>query len=412
MTVKERGRGPMHGGAADPADVKASAKRTTADSPGAEVADMAAGETSPDTPVISTPNAGSNRPSSSKAGGTARREPAFVQRPVNSNDVARLAGVSRSAVSRTFTPGASVAPETRERVLRAAQALSYRVNLLARGLINQRSDLVGVVLSGYADPFRSLQIAALTRAIQQANLRPMIVHADPDNDVGQVIGQLLHYLVTGIIVTSDTPPREIVDECAKASVPVLVINRNTIGLSVDSLVCDNHDGARQALAALIAAGCDRLMVVCPEAPSFTLSERLEAFRRGAAQARLPCTVMRSGGNSYQHGELVGRSLKLEPAAHTGAFVVTDYIALGLIDGVRAAGRHAVPEDLKVVGFDDVVIAGWSAYQLATIRQPVDEMAQAALAILQQRIDSPGTPIARRLIPVDLIWRQSLGAAVT
>ena len=167
---------------------------------------------------------------------TAPRAGAAPARPVNANDVARLAGVSRSAVSRTFTPGASVAPATRERVLKAAQALNYRVNMLARGLINQRSDLVGVVVAGADNPFRAAQITALMRTIQEANLRPMMVQADPGSDMTVIVGHLLHYLVAGIVITSDTPPWEIVAECSKTAVPLVVVNRDVKGLSVDGLV--------------------------------------------------------------------------------------------------------------------------------------------------------------------------------
>lgn len=332
-------------------------------------------------------------------------------RPVTASDVARLAGVSRSAVSRTFTPGASVAPATRERVLAAAHALNYRVNLLARGLINQRSDLVGVVVAGSDNPFRSTQITALTKAIQAAGFRPMIVHAEPDALVDPVIGQLLHYQVAGVIVTSGSPPSLIVDECSRFAVPLLLINRPAESPGIDSLVCDSVAGTRAAFTALRQSGAGGLLVVAPEQPSFALAERLETFQHLAQADGAVSIVLRTDGNDYASGFATGRHMELDPAtAPWGAFVVSDFLALGFVDGVRATGRHAVPEDLRVVGFDDVPMAGWAAYDLATIRQPPERMAELAVEVLEARLHDPQRPAERRVCPVSLVWRPSLGTA--
>lgn len=332
-------------------------------------------------------------------------------RPVTANDVARLAGVSRSAVSRTFTPGASVSPTTRERVLAAAHTLNYRVNLLARGLINQRSDLVGVVVAGSDNPFRSTQVTALTKAIQAAGFRPMIVHAEPEAALDPVIGQLLNYQVAGVIVTSGSPPSLIVEECSRFAVPLLLINRPAASPGIDSLVCDGIGGTRAALRGLQDSGAIGLLAVAPEQPSFALAERLEAFETLTAGVGAASVILRTNGNDYAAGFAAGRDMNLDPAAAPwGAFVVSDFLALGFIDGVRAAGRYAVPDALRVVGFDDVPMAGWAAYNLATVRQPPGLMAEMAVGVLEARLRHPDRPAERRICPVSLVWRQSLGPA--
>ena len=339
---------------------------------------------------------------------TATDQPA---RPVTANDVARLAGVSRSAVSRTFTPGASVSPTTRERVLAAAHTLNYRVNLLARGLINQRSDLVGVVVAGSDNPFRSTQVTALTKAIQAAGFRPMIVHAEPEAALDPVIGQLLNYQVAGVIVTSGSPPSLIVEECSRFAVPLLLINRPATSPGIDSLVCDGVGGTHAALQGLRDSGAVGLLAVAPEQPSFALAQRTAAFQAMTAEAGAVSAILRTNGNDYASGFAVGRDTRLDPAAAPwGAFVVSDFLALGFIDGVRAAGRYAVPDMLRVIGFDDVPMAGWAAYNLATIRQPPDLMAELAVQVLEARLRHPDRPAERRICPVSLVWRQSLGPA--
>jgi DNA-binding LacI/PurR family transcriptional regulator len=138
------------------------------------------------------------------------REP----RRVTSFDVARAAGVSRAAVSRAFTPDASVSEKTRQKVYQAAKELGYRVNYLARSLTNKRSDFVGLVAAGLDNPFRTQQLENLARALIARNYRPILLPTSKEADSATVIGQLLHYAVSGVIITSDAPPSHIFEECA------------------------------------------------------------------------------------------------------------------------------------------------------------------------------------------------------
>ena len=137
------------------------------------------------------------------------------QRQPTSFDVARKAGVSRSAVSRAFTPGASIAADTRDKVMQAADALGYRVNELAKGLSNQRSNLVGVIVADLDTPFRNAQIDALIRELVATNYRPILFTADGPVQTAHTLHQLLHYNLSGAVVTSDAPPSEICSECAR-----------------------------------------------------------------------------------------------------------------------------------------------------------------------------------------------------
>lgn len=149
------------------------------------------------------------------------REP----RRVTSFDVARAAGVSRAAVSRAFTPDASVSEKTRQKVYQAAKELGYRVNYLARSLTNKRSDFVGLVAAGLDNPFRTQQLENLARALIARNYRPILLPTSKEADSATVIGQLLHYAVSGVIITSDAPPSHIFEECAIEGVPIVLVNK-------------------------------------------------------------------------------------------------------------------------------------------------------------------------------------------
>lgn len=175
-------------------------------------------------------------------------------RKVTSFDVARVAGVSRAAVSRAFTPDASVSPKTREKVYQAAKELGYRVNYLARSLTNKRSDLVGLVAAGLDNPFRTLQIENLARVLLARNFRPILLPTSPEADTSTVIGQLLHYAVSGVIVTSDAPPTEICEQCAAEGVPIVLINKGNDIPFVDRIISDDRMAGHLAATHLIDSG--------------------------------------------------------------------------------------------------------------------------------------------------------------
>ena len=174
------------------------------------------------------------------------------QRPgrfVSAQEVAERAGVSRSAVSRAFTPGASIAPATLARVQEAADALGYQVNDLARGLLAHRSQLVGLVTSDADTPFRAQMIAALSRALIERGNVPAIISIGPTaEDVANASRQLLRYRAEATVFLSGSPPASLVELTRRNGQPLILINRAETGL--DSVRCDDKDGAQQAFEAL------------------------------------------------------------------------------------------------------------------------------------------------------------------
>ena len=124
---------------------------------------------------------------------------------VTASDVAVRAGVSRSAVSRAFSPTASIAPETRERVMVAARALGYQVNLIARDMITQRSSMIGVVTAGFENPFRARLLSDLMAALGQRAFTPLVTNAEDPRQVRQSLERLLSYRIAGLVMTSASP---------------------------------------------------------------------------------------------------------------------------------------------------------------------------------------------------------------
>ncbi|MEJ8472816.1 LacI family DNA-binding transcriptional regulator [Roseibium algae] len=328
-----------------------------------------------------------------------------LRKKVNSHDVAERAGVSRSAVSRTFTDGASVSEETRDKVTKAAFELGYRVNALARSLHNQRSDLVGLVAADMDNPFRAEQIDCLSKFLRAAGFKPILLRGEPTANVADMIGALLQYSVAGVIVTSDTPPEQICAECQLHGVPLVTINKQDLGTPVDRVQCDFESGGRMAFDHLRGIGCQRFALVLPEKPSYTIAGRAAAFERECENASIPLLKIASGAQDYNSGLEAAEQLAMRDRID-GVFCVADYMALGLLDGLRHDQKLDIPGAMRVIGFDDIPQAAWKAYQLTTIRQSREDLATKAIQLLVNRINDPDLPPQELICSPKLIHRLS------
>lgn len=323
---------------------------------------------------------------------------------VSSVDVARLAGVSRSAVSRAFTPGASVSPETREKVYKAAKELGYRVNYLARSLINQRSDLVGLVVASMDNPFRSQQIDQLARTLLDHNFRPVLLPTDDNRDPSQVIQQLLHYNVSGVVVTSDAPPSEICQECVAHHVPIVLINKGDELPQVDRVLNDNNASGHIAADLLLTQGCRHLAVMGSTMRSFTGRQRLSAFLEQCRKHGVEVGVIDTDFNDYDNGYRFAEHLHNQQI--DGLFCVNDYLACGVIDRIHRDSDLHIDSEIRVVGHDNITQAAWRAYDLTTIQQPCDIQAKQVVDLLISRIREPERSARTEYTEVHIVRRSS------
>ena len=325
-------------------------------------------------------------------------------RKVTSFDVARHAGVSRAAVSRAFTPDASVSEETREKVHKAAKELGYRVNYLARSLINQRSDLVGVVVAGLDNPFRTQQIEQLSRTLLAHNFRPVLLPVSQGADPSEVIGQLLHYAVSGVIVTSDAPPTSLCEEYAAYGVPIVLINKGDDIPLVDRVVNDDKAAGRIAAEVLVEGGAKRPAVMVAKAVSYTARRRAEAFVTRCRALGAAADVLPVATNSYADG--YEGAAQLSGTNIDALFCVNDYLACGVIDRLARDRALKRTPPVRIIGHDDIPQARWAAYNLTTILQPCDLQAAQAINLLMSRMDEPKRTARVEFTPVTLIRRGS------
>lgn len=329
------------------------------------------------------------------------REPA--NRKPTSFDVARIAGVSRSAVSRAFTPGAHISEATKSKVDKAAKELGYRVNSLARGLQQSHSGIVGLVASRLDTPMRSRQVRLLSEALIRAGYRPMLLTAERPDDVGGLIESLLGYSVAGMIFTSDTPPRALIEDCGRLALPVVLVNRAGVSNWGDRVVADIETGGRLAFEMLAKCGAGRLACLRPRKETYSVTGRANAFLKSAVARDISCAVFDTDDQSYDEARRAVAALGRAVFADIdGLFCATDLMAIGALDGLRIDLGLDVPNDIQVVGFDDIEQSSWGAYDLSTIRQDLVEQTDAAIRLLQERmadISMPNRTHFQELTPI-------------
>lgn len=323
---------------------------------------------------------------------------------VSAQMVADLAGVSRSAVSRTFTDGASVSEATRRKVLAAAADLGYHVNHLARGLIRDRSNIVCLIVADLTTPFRSRMVDILTRRLQGIDKVAMVINTEDDSaSVTSALRQTLHYRAEATVVLSGTPSTSLIETCIANGQRVVLINRDDHLEGSENLVIDNAWAAREALFLLQRAGCRRLAVVSSEAETPSLVARHTAFTAAARAAGYDPAVIRIGPTSYNSGIEAARLAFGRSEGPDGVFCVTDLLALGFMDAARHEFGLAVPEDLCVIGFDNIEQAGWESYRLTTFAQPLEAMTDHVAKLLAE----PGAAAVSTMFDPKPVWRRSV-----
>jgi len=325
---------------------------------------------------------------------------------ISAHMVAERAGVSRSAVSRAFTPGASIAPETRKKVMQAAAELGYQVNDLARGLLANRSRLVGLVASDPASPFRTHQIAALSRRLVERGSVPVLIPTGTGEDqVGAAHSTLLRYRAEATIVLSGMPSSSIVKLAQRNGQPLIVMGRTEHG--PDHIRIDNARAAQVAVEVFIARGMTKLGLVTSAVGSPNLIEREEAFVAAARKHGLSVRVQRAGYTDYDGGQAAASLLLGAGDSVEAVFCVNDLMALGLMDYARDVLNLSIPENLSVIGFDGIPETRWGAYRLTTFHQDEEALAAEAIRVLDLRQADPKAPPIVSVLEVPLVYRGSV-----
>jgi DNA-binding LacI/PurR family transcriptional regulator len=327
---------------------------------------------------------------------------------VTATDVARRAGVSQSAVSRVFTPGASVSRAMAERVRRAAEELGYRPNALARSLITGRTRIVGLVAGYLENPFYPAALEALSAALEARGYHILVFHAGPEGeaDVERIVGELMDYQVDGLITASVHLSDRLVARCRAAGLPVVLFNRGLPGSGLSSVTSANRAGGRLVAEFLLAGGHRRIAHIAGLLTASTGLDRWEGFRDALRAAGQGVHAFAEGGFDRARAAAAARKMIRGPEPPDAIFVANDHMALGVLDELRHGMGIDVPGEVSVVGYDDVPAAAWHAFSLTTVRQPVDRMVAATVEILMAEIEGGAEPGSVAEIAAELVVRGS------
>jgi DNA-binding LacI/PurR family transcriptional regulator len=296
------------------------------------------------------------------------------RRYASSVDVARLAGVSQSAVSRTYREGTSVSEETRRKVHEAATALDYRPSMIPRIMLTHRSHLVGVVVGGLYNPFYASVLENFASRLQEAGYQILLMHTDSGHSIDGIIPQLSSYRVDAIF----------------SALAVLSTK------SADALA--DH---------LLECGARRFGFIAGAANSSASQDRLEGFRDRLKEAGIGQVEVFEADFRYEGGRSAALAMFEGRRGPDAVFCANDLMAMGAMDALRSDLGMRVPEDVLVVGFDDIPPASWSAYDLTTVAQDASSLVKESIDLLRtMMVHHDGVRGRRAVIPAKIVIRGS------
>lgn len=331
---------------------------------------------------------------------------------VTSKDIARELAISQSTVSRALRRDPRVAPATIARVLAAAERMHYTPNLAARSLITRRTSTIGVVVSDITNPFYPELVEILHNEFALVGYRTILLNERTDARLERYVADLVGGgAVDGLVYTSAVLDAPLVGGSTER-LPVVLLNRSSDTADADTVVSDNVGGGRLAAELFLARGHRRIALVAGPGNASTARDRELGFAEqlAARGAPLDPRLRRVGQFSHESGyHWCLELLALDPRP-TAIFAANDVVAFGVLDAARRLGVR-VPEELSVIGFDDIDMARWEGFGLTTIRQPLAEMARAAAGLLLERIASEtSTRTSTRVFPVEAVHRATLATA--
>ena len=327
--------------------------------------------------------------------------------PVTLKEVALKAGVSRSAVSRTFTEGASVSDSMRQKVEKAAQELGYAPNALASSLTTGRTRLIGLVSNNFHNPIFLEVFDLFTQGLQERGLRPLLVNLSEETNPADSVSMLRQYSVDGVIVASSTLTPEFSKAFKEARIPVVhSFGRHSSTPQVHVVGIDNIECGRMAARELIARGYRRVAFLGGPESATSTQDRREGFMAelaGHRKIKVNCSF--ADAYTFEAGRTeMNRLLRKKPAE--AYFCGDDILSIGGLSALQDAGLK-VPDDVGLIGLNDMEMAGWQNINLTTIRQPINQIISSSIELIVAMLDEPDRYPEARLFTSIVVERGTL-----
>ena len=322
-------------------------------------------------------------------------------------EVAARAGVSRSAVSRTFTKGASVSAKTREKVHAAADALGYSPNALASSLTTGRTKLIGLVSDNFHNPLFLDVFDLFTKGLQDRGLRPLLVNLSGERDPQNSLRMLRQYSVDGVIVASSTLPSDFAKVFREANIPVVhSFGRHSSTPDVHVVGIDNIACGAMAARTLVGHGYTRIGFMGGPENATSTQDRLKGFLEELTGMK-GIRVSHSFADAYSFDagrEEMLRLLEKNPCE--AYFCGDDVLSVGALSALGTKGLRS-PDDVGIIGLNDMEMARWQNINLTTIRQPIGQIIDASIELILEMLDDPDRYPEARLFKCEVIERGTL-----
>jgi DNA-binding LacI/PurR family transcriptional regulator len=331
--------------------------------------------------------------------------------------VARTANVSRVAVSRAFNAHASIKPEKRDRILKIAQELNYTPDIAARSLVTRRSHLVGVIVPDVCSPWESQEIDRLTTALQAEGFATLLFKTRTDRSMdSDLLTYMKGYNPDSIIAFTENVGPEILGQMFDRATPIYVTYPHAPDLAdaanaprtFDRLEVIQRDGIDQAIALMQGYGAKRIAYLAGDPHASVSAEREMVLRQVMAARGLAEPVIIPGDFTYDAAFAATIDLFRVGDGTDAVFAANDVGAFGVIDALRHELRLRVPEDVMVVGFDDISQASWKSYNLTTVKIDLDERVRALVRLILRRLKNPVAPPLSETVRTKLVVRGTVG----
>lgn len=323
-------------------------------------------------------------------------------------DIAKKANVSYGTVSRALNNKYGVKKETRERVLSVAVKMGYSPNAIARGLVKKATNTIGLIIPDILNPF----YPGVARGIEDRALKSgyTVFFCNTNHDKKremQSLRLLAERRVDGIIVAPGLDGADISNDINGGGIPIVHICRHYVEPNKSFVVIDDERGGFLATKHLIEQGCKKIGFVGAQNKAPNLSERFEGYKQAFQKfgLELDDRYIYSSDFKRQTGYRLVRKMIASGDYPRAIFAENDILALGVIQGIRESGL-SIPEDIAVVGFDDIPFASFPEVQMTTIRQPKQEMGEIAVSILLDQLSGRNTKPRKVILEPRLIVRRS------
>ena len=334
----------------------------------------------------------------------------LLNKSITSKDVAKQAGVSQSTVSRVFNSpqGCTVKPLVKERVLSVAKELGYRPNLVARGMISGRTNIVGLVVGDSLGPFYNAIINSFVKKLQDIGKQCLVFKVPRQDQIDQIIERVIQFQVDAVVITASAMTKVMAETIIGNDIPVVLFNRFIPGTDINTVYVDPIYGSGLVADYLYKNGHRNIGYIQFTRETSEEVEKKVGFYSKLRQHQIYQIQEEKSEYDYQAGYEAGVRMLHKDNPPTAIFCTSDLIAMGVMDAARFKLGIKIPEELSVIGYDNIDMASWEAYSLTTVQQPIQDMIEEVVHMVDVLLKDGKSKHRIQMIEPRLMIRKSSG----